>query len=223
MGSPPLAALWRFTVALALCAIPCTVRSGSGVGSAAPPIVLSSSGFSLTINGADCTASLAVATSLARGPAAARTAARSAPVPFVSLYNRISDGRDVDFAPCAGVALVPAATTAMAGVLRVTAAHGAGTLELSYTATPTHLEFGVRSTASWAVPAAQRHLSFGLWWEGTGVLDNRTTHPLVMGKLMGPWGVSASVRSAAFLSRRPCPPPRSLSRRGPYINTRLHR
>jgi hypothetical protein len=106
-------------------------------------------------------------------------------VPFLSLFNRIADGREEDFSDCIAVEHLASVRDSInsTGTLRVTAAHGQGNVDLSYNATAQYITFGIHSTSNWNVPADQMHLHFGLFW--TGVLDNRTTHPLVMGKLQG--------------------------------------
>ena len=76
----------------------------------------------------------------------------------------------------------------------VTAAHGQGQVGITINTGPSYITLGVASTSKWNAPPSERHLAFGIFWEG--LLDNRTTHPLVMGKLMGPYGIPAASFSA---------------------------
>jgi hypothetical protein len=149
------------------------------------PIIINASSFSIALDGATCTA---------------RLLDSGTPVPFMSLYNKVADSRPRNFEPCVS------ARQLRPGLLRVTAANGYGTVDVSYSACEAggkgaSILFGVSDASDWLVPAADRHLMFGEFF--TGVLDNRTSHPLVMGRLQGPWGipsVSPAPMSAGFIT-----------------------
>ena len=150
--------------------------------------------FALTIDTETCT----VTTTL-KFPSPVKS---SAPVPFVSLYNRISDSQPSDWDACV------TASSKGPGLLEVTAAHGYGHIRLSYTAHPHFVIFTLNATDGWHGDPVERHISFGQFW--TGIVpdcvptDGNCTAPTVMGRLQGPrwFGGTGEVAlpSAGFVS-----------------------
>ena len=151
--------------------------------------------FALTIDTETCTVTTAL-----KFPSPVKT---SAPVPFVSLYNRISDNHPDDWDACVRV------TSPGPGLLDVTAAHGYGHIRLSYKAHPKFVIFTVNATDGWHGDPVERHIAFGQFWSGI-VPDcvptdtGNCTAPTVMGRLQGPrwFGGTGEVAlpSAGFVS-----------------------
>ena len=130
-------------------------------------------------------------------------------VPFASLYNPVADARPQNFEACVAAKLL------RPGVLRVSAAHGYGFVDVAFNISRAaqSVQFRVDDTANWATPRPDAHIAFGQFWQG--VLDNRTTHPLVMGKVMGPYGIPA----ASFSGEAPVSAGFVTLGRGCYYNT----
>ena len=143
----------------------------------AAAITIDTSLFTLSISASTCT----VVTSL-KFPTPGRTT--SAPVPLLSLYNRVSDSRPSDWDACTSV------ETAGPGLLDVHATHGYGSVRLQYTAAADYVIWRVVSTEQWKGDPTEKHLAFGEFW--SGILpsciptDGNCTSPTVMGKLQGP-------------------------------------
>lgn len=153
-------------------------------------ITLATPTFSISINSDTC---LATATYSGGGGGAPLT---STPVPFVSFYNRVSDAREENLAGCVSVARTDSST------LRVTAAHGAGSVDISVSTHPEHLLFTVKNISGWTgADPVEKHLAMGEFWTGMDGMDN-TTSPPVMGKLQGPFGTPGSnvTTAAGFMS-----------------------
>ena len=158
------------------------------------PITLATPRFNISIAPSSC-----LATSSYRGPDG--TLLTSSPVPFLSFYNRVSDARDQNLEGCVSVA------RAGSDVLRVKAAHGAGSVDISVSAQPEHLLFTVADLSGWSgADPVEKHLAFGEFWQGMPGMDNATSPP-VMGKLQ------ASPSSPP----PPCLPPFPDHRHPPFI------
>lgn len=130
------------------------------------------------------------------------------------LYNRVEDGWDTNLEPCERAAVGSRPSVAGAMSLVLTAPHGYGEIGVSVTPATTAgagVVVTVTSVERWAVET--RIIAFGELWAGH--LDNRTTSPIVMGKLQGPrslsgfdgGGAPSSLPSAGYAT---------LSRRGYY-------
>ena len=105
----------------------------------AAPIRISTSSFTIELDGSTCTARL-----LDTGTA----------VPFLSLYNTVADARPQNFEPCVS------AQQLRPGALRVTAANGYGTVDVTYSACEAagkgdSVLFGVSNTSGWLVPMSR--------------------------------------------------------------------
>lgn len=109
--------------------------------------------FALVINQSSCTA-----TAIFQGR-------RGAAVPLVALYNRPADNRPLDFEPCVSAAVLPESPNdpgaAASATLRVTAAHGYGTVDLAINASSApsgHIYFCVKRVSDWRVDSWDRHI-----------------------------------------------------------------
>ena len=119
----------------------------------------------------------------------------------------MADAQATNLEACAGVALV--SRNATAALLRVSARHGYGTLDLSVSVHDALVTITVADARAWRADPVERHLGFGEWW--TGLLTNSTAS-IVMGRLQGPRATPgptaiAGAPSAGFIT---------LSRRGYY-------
>eukprot|EP01043_Picozoa_sp_COSAG02_P078434 COSAG02_NODE_17652_length_989_cov_0.860674_1_plen_245_part_10 len=153
-------------------------------------ITLAAPNFTISISPETC---LATATCTVDD---AGTALVSMPVPFLSFYNRVSDAREENLEGCVSL------TRTENDVLRVTAAHGAGSVDISVSSHPEHLLFTVKDISSWTgADPVEKHLAFGEFWTGMDGMDNETNPP-VMGKLQGPFGTPGSdtTTAAGFMS-----------------------
>ena len=79
----------------------------------------------------------------------------SSAVPFISLYNP-ADGHDHNFEPCVSAALMADGRT-----VRVVAAHGYGSIDVSYNVSAGHIYFRVENITNWRADPKERHLQFG--------------------------------------------------------------
>ena len=80
----------------------------------------------------------------------------SSAVPFISLYNPPADGHDHNFEPCVSAALMADGRT-----IRVVAAHGYGSIDVSYNVSAGHIYFRVENISNWRADPKERHLQFG--------------------------------------------------------------
>ena len=152
---------------------------------ASAPIELVTPRFKITLDPATCLATTTVADALLRqqqpaepGATGGRAARSSTPVPFMSLYNRVSDSRPTNLSPCSRVTLRSGGGGGLT-VLEVFAAHGAGSLLIiANVSTSGHLFLRLGSLAAWhGRDPIERHVEFGAFW--TGILNNSTA-PIVM-------------------------------------------
>ena len=103
------------------------------------------------------------------------------------LYNKVTDGRRKNLQACVAAALVPGNGTGAVHI-RITAANGYGSVDLAVTRVGPGLEFGLAALDRWKVTAASnRIVAFAELW--AGLIDDRSTAPLIMGKLQGPRGL----------------------------------
>ena len=72
--------------------------------------------------------------------------------PLMHLYNRVADNHTQNLEPCVSAAAVNSST------LRITAAHGYGTLELSLTAGTNWVLFTLGDLSAWRADPVQKHL-----------------------------------------------------------------
>ena len=183
------------------------------------PIEFTAQHFTLSLDPTTCNATMEWTSSVG---AAFRTRQTSEPQPFVSLYNKVADAQATNLEACAGVALV--SRNATAALLRVSARHGYGTLDLSVSVHDALVTITVADARAWHADPVERHLGFGEWW--AGLLTNSTA-PIVMGRLQGPRATPgptaiAGAPSAGFMtiSNATC----SLRDRGRHAAThRRHR
>lgn len=106
--------------------------------------------------------------------------------------RRVSDALPQNLETCAGVTVL-AESNPTSGVLDVHAAHGYGTVRLSYTvknsspfaapsASTFRVFFVVTNTSQWTADPVEKHLAFGQFWTGLIEADKA---PTVMGKVQG--------------------------------------
>ena len=161
-------------------------------------IVLSAKHFSLSIDPATCNATMAwrggIQRFMARGV--------GTPTPFLSLYNKVADNHVQNMEACTGVTLL--GISGPARLLRVSAAHGYGSIDVTVTVSDSKavLTFVAHDLSKWHADPHEKHIMFGEWW--SGLLDNSTA-PIVMGKLQGPRATPgqsalAGAPSAGFLT-----------------------
>ena len=81
---------------------------------------------------------------------------QSVPEPLLTLYNKPSDNQDSDWDACT------AATAVSDSTIRITAAHGYGTLDIGWTAFDSWVTFELKSLEAWTGDPKQRHLKFAL-------------------------------------------------------------
>ena len=160
--------------------------------SSGAPIELKAKHFSLSIDPSTCNATMTL------------SQARGQPTPFVSLYNRVSDNRPQNMEACVGVSVIGDVGNPSSQLLRVSAAHGYGSVDVAVdvSASGAALTFELGDLRRWDGDPDERHLMFGEWW--AGLLDNSTA-PIVMGKLQGPRappgpGALAGAPSAGFMT-----------------------
>jgi hypothetical protein len=177
------------------------LSSPASSASSPPPIVLRTPIFSLSLDPGSCQATA----DYLKHPRMTSTAA-----PFVSFYNRVADNRATNLDSCVSVSVVAAADhqQQQSGVgdeltvLRVTAAHGAGTVDISVRPGPEHLIFQIENLSNWTgADPVERHIAFGEFWTGMPGMD-AVSNPPVMGKLQGPFGTPGSnaTVAAGFMS-----------------------
>lgn len=128
-------------------------RSPAAAATALPIATTGTPHFTLDIF-ADCSC---VVTNL-------RNKIQSAKQPLVKLYNKVADNQDSDWDACVSAVALP--TTAAAGnsssSVRVTAAHGYGSLDIGLTAEENWVTLGLLRLDKWTADPAQRHLKFAL-------------------------------------------------------------
>ena len=112
---------------------------------------------------------------------------QSALQPLLTLYNRVSDNRPSDLDACVSVRAVDTgiAGNATSGVLRVTAAHGAGTVDLRWVVPRPAAWFTLEllSLAGWVgADPVERHMQLARL--DSGLLDP-TKAPFISGKFQG--------------------------------------
>jgi hypothetical protein len=161
---------------------------------ASPAIVLETPSFSLSLDPSTC-----MATATYNRPASRGSALTSRAVPFLEFYNRVADAREQNLDACTSVARVPHDDESLSNsvLLRVSAAHAAGSVDIAVTQHEEHLLFEVQDLSRWlGADPVEKHLAFGEYWHGMDGLDN-VSAPVVMGKLQGPFGTPGSAESVA--------------------------
>ena len=78
----------------------------------------------------------------------------SLPEPLARLYNRVADAHATNLEPCTAAA----AMSVPAGTVRLTAAHGYGTLDLGVTAGANWFTFSVVDMSAWAADPREKHI-----------------------------------------------------------------
>jgi hypothetical protein len=81
---------------------------------------------------------------------------QSALEPLLTLYNKVIDNRDTDWDTCTSASAVSS------NVLRITAPHGYGTIDIGFTAFNEWVTFELKSLDAWNGDPEQRHLKFAL-------------------------------------------------------------
>lgn len=84
------------------------------------------------------------------------TSLQSALEPLLTLYNKVSDNHDTDWDTCTSASAVSS------NVLRITAPHGYGTIDIGFTAFNDWVTFELKSLDAWTGDPEQRHLKFAL-------------------------------------------------------------
>ena len=85
--------------------------------------------------------------------------------PFVKLYNNPHDNQPTDFSACISASLLHTTTDPAVPKtlhLRLQAAHGYGSIDISVTPSANFVTFELVSLTTWAAPPASRHISFAL-------------------------------------------------------------
>ena len=168
--------------------------SGDDGGSTSPSAaVIRAPGFKLSIALDTCQA---VATYT--GDGSRQRSRAGTPVPLLSLYNRVADGRPVNLSPCERAEIIGRSSPLR---LRLHAAYGYGSVDVSLQPSSSALAFRLENTSGWHADPVERHLAFGEFW--SGILAN-TTAPVIMGRLQGPRGVPGTGEiSAGFMTLSP--------------------
>lgn len=122
---------------------------------------------------------------------------------FISRTCRVSDAQEQNLETCAGVKLLAQSSMIARsardgsspnsmGLLEVAAAHGYGTVRVSYevyqsgNAGPGRVYFRVNDTSLWNGDPVEKHIAFGQFW--TGVIDPGKS-PIIMGKVQVRQGI----------------------------------
>ena len=146
-----------------------------------------------------------------------RSGAISDHQPLVLLYNRVADNQPADFEPCVSAALLPTASegdgSPSNGTLRITAAHGYGSVDISYySGKDLWVVFEMADLSLWKADPVETHMIFTLMCPKDICPDGQGYPQPTAGKQMGKevggkfWGwrgaegASASPLSSGFLT-----------------------
>lgn len=88
--------------------------------------------------------------------------------PLVQLYNKVADNRPTDFDSCvSATSLLPsvessAGSTSTNGTLRITAAHGYGSVDINYYPGKDWVVFELSNLALWKADPVEKHIAFAV-------------------------------------------------------------
>ena len=149
-----------------------------------------------------------------------RTEAISDHQPLIELYNRVADNQAADFDTCVSATLLPAASgpppvlPSKNGTLRITAAHGYGSVDISYSPGANWVVFEMSDLSLWKADPVEKHMFFTLMCpkdicpNGQGYPQPNNAAEMKLGKMVGGkfqgWrgaeGSSPSPLSSGFLT-----------------------